>query len=282
MTMYIVRDKTTKAVIHVNPAPLSQHLDAEEIYFQFDSKTMEIIRTDTSEVPKHFSVVDGQIIEPTLQDLVNQGIVVLKPEEKVEHNQIVPKTPSERIAEGLLKLPPQYKVVGEGENEVIVEKTLSEQVAEGLLTLPPRHSIVGEGKEEQIVAEPMAEALAVEPGDLAPNQKLVNGEIVEKTLREQFDEGLLTLDQAKQAQIEHYSALAIEQRRRILPDYKLQNAGLGIYDKKRVATYRATVQAYRAEFHRLQALVEQAASIEDLETIMVHFPTELVAKSDKD
>jgi hypothetical protein len=274
--MYIVRDKSTKAVIHINPAPLSQHLEAEEIYFQWNPDRMEVIRTDAPELPEHFSVVNGQIVEATLQDLVKQGIVVLRPEEKVENNQIVPKPLSEQIAEGLLSLPPTHKLVVTGDTEAIVEKTLSEQVAEGIVVLNPTEQIVGEGDDERIDTRLAAAAVPEEPGELAANQKLANGDIVKKTLREQFEEGLLTLEQAKQARLEHFSTEAIAQRRHILPDYKLLNAGLGIYDEQTVAGYKATVQAYRDEFHRLEALIEQTDSLDEIESVTARFPATLV------
>src|SRR5262245_50989347 len=281
--MYIVRDRTTKEIIHVNPAPLSQRLEGQEVYYQFDPDTMEIGKTDAYEIPKLFTINEkGEIVEPTLQEQVELGTIILKPEEKIVDNQIIPKTLSERAADGLITLSPTHKIVGEGEAEEIVEKTLSEQVAEGLLTLSPTQKIVGEGADERIVEESVAEEVVAEPIELAPHQKLVEGEIVEKTLRELFDEGLMTLDEVKEAKIAHYSQRAVEKRRHIIPDYKLQNAALGIYDDERVANYWATIQAYRAEFHRIEALVAQAETLEDIEAITEHFPQEIVVSTDRD
>jgi hypothetical protein len=243
---------------------------------------MEIGKTDAYEIPEHFTINEkGEIAEPTLQELAEQGAIALKPEEKIVDNQIVPKTLSERAVNGLITLPPTQKIVGEGEDEEIVEKTLSEQVAEGLLTLSSTQKIVGEGEYERIVEESVVEEVAIEPIELAPHQKLVEGEIVEKTLRELFDEGLMTLDEIKEVTLERYSELALEKRRHIIPDYKLQNAALEVYNGARVANYRATIQAYRAEFHRIEALIEQAETFEDIEAITEHFPQDVV-NTDRD
>ena len=86
----------------------------------------------------------------------------------------------------------------------------------------------------------------------------------------------LAIQEQKQYHIQRFSRLALEERRRILPDYKLHNVSLGIYNKKRIATYRATVQAFRQEVHRLETLVEQARTEAALEAICPHFPAQLV------
>ena len=83
------------------------------------------------------------------------------------------------------------------------------------------------------------------------------------------------LEARKRDRVEHFSRLALQERQRILPDYKLQNASLGIYDERRTANYRATVQAFRDEFHRLEALVHQARSATELQAIEPHFPDAL-------
>jgi hypothetical protein len=163
--MYIVRNKKTKEIIHVNPAPLSQQLKGKEVYYEYDRRTMEIGRTDAYELPSHYSInKKGEIVEATLTELIDRGIVSLAPDQKVEDNRIVPKTISERVASGLIRLPPTCKIVGEGLDEKVVEKTFSEQVDEGLLTLSPLQTIVGEGEDERIVTQP-APAARPDEGD---------------------------------------------------------------------------------------------------------------------
>src|SRR3954468_10321283 len=52
-------------------------------------------------------------------------------------------------------------------------------------------------------------------------------------------------------------------RQALVPDYQLQNAGLGIYDDGRVAAIRATVNAFRDEVKRLEAAIGKARSARD-------------------
>lgn len=244
--MYLVRDKTTKELIHVNPAPLHQGLTDQEIYFKFDPATMEIGKTDGS-LPEHFEISEaGDILELTLTKKVEAGLISLRPDEKLEDEQIVKKTLSEQAAEGLITLQPTQKIVGEGADEKIVDKTLSEQVTEGLK-------------------------------QLQPNQKLVGEEIVAKTIPEMLEDGSLTLAEVKQRKIEYFSNLAFEKRSSILPDYKLQNALFGIYGKQTATNYRDTVRAFRDEFYRLQALVEQAKTFDEIEAVAESFPQEIVS-----
>lgn len=104
--MYVVRDKETKSIIHINPAPLSQELKEQEVYFMFDIDKMEIGRKDGL-LPEHFDINEnGEIIELTLYDMVSEGIVNLEPYEKIENNRIVDKSIAELVNEGLLQLTP--------------------------------------------------------------------------------------------------------------------------------------------------------------------------------
>jgi hypothetical protein len=244
--MYIVSDKATKELIHVNPAPLTQRLADKEIYFKFDPDTMEIGKTDGS-LPEHFEISEsGDIVELTLRKKVEAGLIILRPDEKLAGEQIVKKTPSEQVADGLMTLSPTQKITGEGVNEEIVDKTLSEQVAEGLR-------------------------------QLRPNQKVVGEEIVEKTIPEMLKDGSITLDEVKQRKVQYFSDLAFQKRETVVPDYKLQNALFGIYDAQTTANYKATIEAFRAEFYRLKAFVEQAKTLEKLDAITENFPKEIVA-----
>lgn len=102
--MYIVRNKRTKKLIHANPAPLSQNLKGKEIYYKFNPKTMEIGKSD-GKLPKYFDINDnGEIVELHLIDMVDKGIIILKPYQKIENNAIVEKSVGELVEEGLLKL----------------------------------------------------------------------------------------------------------------------------------------------------------------------------------
>ena len=77
--MYIVRAKADHKVLHLNPAPLSQKLQGTEVYYLFDPATMEIGKTDRP-LPEHFRIDEaGEIIEPSLQEKIQKGIVTLAP-----------------------------------------------------------------------------------------------------------------------------------------------------------------------------------------------------------
>lgn len=170
--MYIVRDKVTKEILHINPAPLSQGLASEEVYHAFDAETMEIGRSDAPAIPAHFEIdATGVIVELTMQQKIDAGMVKLRPEEKLVDDTIVEKTLSEKVADNVIELPATHMVVGEGTEERIEEKPVSQQVAEGVR-------------------------------ELQPNEKLVGEEIQEKTTQEQIDEGLITRDEVKERSIQ--------------------------------------------------------------------------------
>lgn len=158
--MYIVREKKSKKIIHTNPAPLAQNLGDKEVYHKFDSKKMEIGRTDGL-LPEHFDINEkGEIVELTLSDLVEKGVVKLETHQKISGENIVDKTVSELVKEGLLKLQPNQKV----EKNHIVEKSLKELVDDGIVKL-------------------------------APSQKIVENKIVGKSLIEQVKDGIIKIDE---------------------------------------------------------------------------------------
>lgn len=117
--------------------------------------------------------------------------------------------------------------------------------------------------------------------ELGPAHKLRDGEIVAKTSEELVQDGVVTLEEMKSDYLNHLSELAFEERRKIIPDYKLQNAALGVYGAADAANYRETVQTFRSEFKRLQALVMSAESATELEAIEANFPTTVLAASEE-
>jgi len=102
--MYIVRDKKTKKVVHVNPAPIAQNLGGKEVYYRFDPETMEIGQKDGF-LPEYFDINEkGEIIPLTLSDMVMKGEVRLEPYQKIVDDRIVEKSISELVEEGILEL----------------------------------------------------------------------------------------------------------------------------------------------------------------------------------
>jgi hypothetical protein len=85
-----------------------------------------------------------------------------------------------------------------------------------------------------------------------------------------------TLDQARARKKQEFTSQSLALRSAIAPDYQLLDAGLGLYDDARVATLKATVNAFRDEVNRLEGLIAAAKSVGDLDALTATFPTALV------
>lgn len=86
-----------------------------------------------------------------------------------------------------------------------------------------------------------------------------------------------TLAQARERKLREFSGLGLALRARLIPDHQLLNAGLGLYDDDRVQGLRATVQAFRDEYQRMEAKVARAGSLKELDVLQPAFPTAPVA-----
>ncbi len=82
-----------------------------------------------------------------------------------------------------------------------------------------------------------------------------------------------TLAEARARRLLSVSRWALSARAEFMPDHQLLNAGLGLYDDARTATIKATVQAFRAEVHRVEALINKARSVKEVDAIEPAFPT---------
>ena len=80
-----------------------------------------------------------------------------------------------------------------------------------------------------------------------------------------------SLEELKASKIEYFSQLAFDKRSEIMPEYKLINASLGIYDETETANIKAITESFRAEFYRLKALCESATNEEELNNITDNF-----------
>lgn len=76
-----------------------------------------------------------------------------------------------------------------------------------------------------------------------------------------------TLEESIKFKVDAFSREAFESRERILPDYKITNSSLGIYDQATTNKILNTIISYRTEFYRLKTLCEACASIEELNAI---------------
>lgn len=81
---------------------------------------------------------------------------------------------------------------------------------------------------------------------------------------------------ARLRRLQEFEYLALSERNAILPDFKLQNVALGIYDEKKVNAIRATVEAFIKEHKRLEAAVNKARSVKNIDAIEAKFPTAIV------
>jgi hypothetical protein len=285
--MYIVRDKKTKKIVHVNPAPLSQRLEGPDIYYKFDPATMEVARGDLSVVPEHFDInAQGLIVPWTVQQEVEAGVRKLPPELKAVGDRLVQKTLAEKLKEGLVKLKPQEKVVGDR----IEEKTVAEQVAEGLIKLSPtqvldRNSIremtdgekaaaglIKLGKDlkvvgKRIVPKSRAELAREKLIELEPDEKIQGDEVVRLTPRQMLDEKRLDLQEYKDIVIEQLTHASLEARREEIPDHELLYAALGLLDPARVEEYRKKVAASIKALDQAKAAVQKATTADQVQAL---------------
>ena len=76
-----------------------------------------------------------------------------------------------------------------------------------------------------------------------------------------------TLEESIKFKVDAFSREAFESRERILPEYKITNGALGIYDADMTEQIRNTVNSFRNEFYRLKTLCEACTSIEELNAV---------------
>ena len=100
-------------------------------------------------------------------------------------------------------------------------------------------------------------------------------------MMEMLEEGLISLDKVKQQKKAYFSALALQKRNEILPDYKIQNALMGIYDNEVAVVYKKTIEAFRKEYHRLEGVIDEATSLDKLDKIKAKFPKTLAVSSSR-
>lgn len=72
----------------------------------------------------------------------------------------------------------------------------------------------------------------------------------------------------KQIYKKKISKLAFEKRNIILPDYKISNAGIDMYDEQVKTKIKTCVGAFQDEYYRMEALVGSAKNENDLKIIL--------------
>src|SRR3954466_9466060 len=75
--MYVVRNKKTKAVIHMVNSTPGVDLKPEEVFTGFDAKTMEIGRFSEQFLPSQFTIEDGVVISQDKQKAPGEDLAEL-------------------------------------------------------------------------------------------------------------------------------------------------------------------------------------------------------------
>lgn len=92
---------TISDIIHVNNAPESQSLTGTDVYYQFDD-SIHKVTTHDGDIPDTFKVDNGHIVELTNLEKVENGILILNKNQKIDSNgHIVEKSLEELFIEGL-------------------------------------------------------------------------------------------------------------------------------------------------------------------------------------
>lgn len=271
--MYIIKEKINNTVIDVGYTEKMPDINPTDLYPEFDPETMEIGWCSPRGIPEHYKIdADSQIVELSLEEKVEKGIITLSPFQKIQDNQVVDKTIEEQVKDGLLILAPDQEII----DNTIVPKSLEKQVHEGLITLSNDQKLIGKDADAKIVTKTLREMVDDGTIKLLPTQKLEGDITVTKSDRELIDEGLITLDEYRKKKIQFFSSLSFEIRSVFLPDYKLQNASLGIYDEAKTVAIKATVKAFKDEYNRLEGLVNQAPDANAVDAITHNYPDKLV------
>lgn len=74
--LYVVLNKKTKEILHIQPTALNQKLKGKDVYPDFNPKTMQLAKTDLQRLPDHFNVnKKGFIVEKTFEEKILEGII---------------------------------------------------------------------------------------------------------------------------------------------------------------------------------------------------------------
>ena len=126
--MYIIRDRKSKRILHINKAPLTKRLKAEQVYPGFNKKTMELLKSSLDRLPMHYTIdAKGHIKPMPVKEQVKQGLVAMGAHQKIEGNAIVTKSLAEQVAEGLRSINEPFEWIDE--NDQLARRTPEQLVA---------------------------------------------------------------------------------------------------------------------------------------------------------
>lgn len=141
--------------------------------------------------------------------------------------------------------------------------------------IPTHFKINNEGRVEELDLDEQIELGCFK---IQSTHKVVKGRVVSKTLDELLKEKIISIEQVKKDAISRISAIAFEKRQELIPDYKLANSAIDIYEDKTLESYKATIQAFREEYYRLKTAIENANTIDEIEANHPRFPTEIMGE----
>lgn len=285
--MYIVRDKTTQKILHVNPAPVLQKLEGTDVYYLFDPATMEVGKAELQSVPEFFDIDHEGIVQPwTIERQIKEGVTTIPPEVKAVGNEVIPKTLAEKVADGTVTLKPTEKLI----DDRIEQKTVAEQVAEGLIKIMPTQVVDGEMIREMTDGEKAAAGLIqIDPRlkvvgklivpktpaelvkdkllDLANDEKLEGDDIVKLTPREMLQEKRISLQAYKQALIQRYTESSLAERQKELPDHQILYAAIGVLDPGTVEKVRKIASEHAKTLEKAERAIDKAATADEADKI---------------
>lgn len=99
--------------------------------------------------------------------------------------------------------------------------------------------------------------------------------------RELYEKEQISLEEYKARRIEYFSRLSFQKRNEILPEYKVLNAALGIYDEKKTEMIKSTILAFKEEFKRVRDMIDGASTAEVVALAEALFPKRLLAAAKK-
>ena len=236
--MYVVRHKTSKKVLHVNPAPLSQALAGKDVYFRFDPETMEVGRSDKTALPEQFDIAADGGIDPVVRAPAHPGGSSSAPARPPAAPALpVPElTAEQKVAAGLLKLAKHEKILANS----IVPKTRAELARDGLVSL-------------------------------APDEEIAGDQIVRLTPRQLLNKKRYNLQRFKQAVIDQHSQACLDARRKVLQDHDLLYAAIGAVGPERVEECRTIVASFVQALDKAKAAIRKAKTADEVENVPMQY-----------
>jgi len=110
---------------------------------------------------------------------------------------------------------------------------------------------------------------------------LINREFHGRSPKELVDNKLLTLEELKTALIAWFEQQSVQQRARLIPDYKIIYALMDVYDAATEISIKATVRKFQSEFVKAERQIKSAKSIEEILAVRPEFPAELLGSVKK-